>query len=220
MTAPYTHPPPPPPSHMPTQPFTTILLPPPTPADTLNIHEYRPPPVKEPDPKRQNSSNSNISFSSNARSRAHSHSASPPNPNPNGSPPPHHVNSNTPAPPPPPAPYVNASAAPAVPATFANIMNAYPPQPSVREEPQVHSRSRSREASARRLVLPCSCFHAIVVPPYSSYNTFLFLVGVFGFWSVHYRLSSIVSLVSLTTIGISMTILHNYYGFPGIILLL
>jgi len=148
MSASYTHPPPP--SHLPTQPFTTILLPPPTTADTLNIHEYRPPPVKEPDPKRQNSSNSNsnISLSSNTRSRAHSHSASP---NPNGSSPPHRVNTNTPVPPQP-APYVNASATPAVPATFANIMNAYPPQPSVREEPQVHSHPGSREESARRPV--------------------------------------------------------------------
>ncbi|KAF8552558.1 hypothetical protein OG21DRAFT_1511365 [Imleria badia] len=133
MTTPYTHPPPP---HMQSQSFTTILLPPPTQADTLSIHEYRPPPIKDPEPKRQNSGNSSTS---NARSLAYSHSVSPP---------PRHANSTTPIPP----PYGNTSAPPAVPATFASIMNAYPTQPSVREESHVQSRPGSREELVRRPV--------------------------------------------------------------------
>ncbi|KAG9308865.1 hypothetical protein JVU11DRAFT_11324 [Chiua virens] len=152
MTAHYTHPPPPPPPHIQSQSFTTILLPPPAQADTLSIHEYRPPPAKEFDSKRQNTSNTNCSIShpSNTRSHAHTNSTSSPNLNPSGSPLPNHANSSTPIPPPQQPPYVNASAAPAVPATFASIMNAYPPQPSGREDSQVQSRPGSREELARR----------------------------------------------------------------------
>ena len=142
MTTPYTHPPPPPPPHMQSQPFTTILLPPPAQADTLSIHEYRPPPIKDPEPKRQNSSNSSIS---NTRSHAHSHSGSPSS----GTPPPRHAHSTTPIPH---TPYGNASTAPAVPATFASIMNAYPSQPSGREESQVQSRPGSRAEPTGRSV--------------------------------------------------------------------
>lgn len=147
MTTPYTHPPPPP--HMPSQPFTTILLPPPTLADTLSIHEYRPPPLKDADAKRQG--NSGTSHLSNTRSHANSHSASPPNPHTSRSTPPHHVNPSTPLPPSQ-QPYGNVSAAPAVPATFASIMNAYPPQPSGREELHTQSRPGSREEPGRRKV--------------------------------------------------------------------
>lgn len=149
MTTPYTHQPPP--SHMQSQPFTTILLPPPTPADTLSIHEYRPPPVKDHEPKRQSSSST--SHSSNTRSHANSHSASPPNLNTSGSTTPHHANPSIPLPSSQQSPYVNASTAPAVPATFASILNAYPSQPSSgREESQVQSRPGSREEPARRPV--------------------------------------------------------------------
>lgn len=148
MTTPYTHPPP----HIHSQPFATILLPPPTLADTLSIHEYRPPPVKDPGPKRQNSTNTNGSTShpSNVKSHASSHSASPPNLNLSGSTPPRRAHPSTPLLSSQHTPYANASTAPAVPATFASIMNAYPPQPSGREEPQVQSRPGSREELARR----------------------------------------------------------------------
>lgn len=153
MTTPYTHPPPPAAPHMQSQSFTTILLPPPVQADTLSIHEYRPPPIKEPESKRQNSNNSNSSHASNARSHAPSHSVTPPNQNPSGSTPPIHAKPSTLIPAPSqPTPYGNTSAAPTVPATFASIMNAYPPQPSVREESQVQSRPGSREEPAGRPV--------------------------------------------------------------------
>ncbi|KAG8214339.1 hypothetical protein J3R82DRAFT_9304 [Butyriboletus roseoflavus] len=80
----------------------------------------------------------NTNSSTSHLSNAHSHSASPPSLNPSGSTPPH------------PPLYANASAAPAVPATFASIMNAYPPQPSGREESQTQSRPGSREEPAGR----------------------------------------------------------------------
>lgn len=116
-----------PPSHL---PFTTIVLPPPQSADTLSIHEYRPPSQRDVEDRRQ--------ISSHSHSTRQLANPSPPNATPNSqaSPPPQQQQS----------PYLAGANAPAplpVPATFASIMNAYPAPSATREEP--HSRPGSRD---------------------------------------------------------------------------
>lgn len=116
----YTHPPP----HLQPHPFTTIVLPPPQSADTLSIHEYRPPSQRDIEDRLQGSS--------------HSHSTRA-NPSPPNVPP-----TSQASPPPQQSPYLAGANAPApVPATFASIMNAYPTPSAAREEP--HSRPGSRD---------------------------------------------------------------------------
>ncbi|OJA20192.1 hypothetical protein AZE42_04616 [Rhizopogon vesiculosus] len=112
----YAHPPP----HLQSQPFTTIVLPPPQSADTLSIHEYRPPSQRDNEDRRH-------VHSHNTRQHA--------NPSPPIMPPPQQQQS----------PYLTGANAPApqpVPATFASIMNAYPTPSAPRED---HSRPGSRD---------------------------------------------------------------------------
>lgn len=109
----YAHPLP----HLQSQPFTTIVLPPPQSADTLSIHEYRPP-------------------QRDVEDRRHSHSTRQyANPSPPIVPLPQQQQS----------PYLTGANAPApqpVPATFASIMNAYPTPSAARED---HSSPGSRD---------------------------------------------------------------------------
>jgi hypothetical protein len=117
-----------PPAHLQSQPFTTIVLPPPQSADTLSIHEYRPPSQRDIEDRRQNTSHS--------QSTRQLANPSPPNmtPTSQASPPPQQQQS----------PYLAGANAPLpVPATFASIMNAYPAPSATREEP--HSRPGSRD---------------------------------------------------------------------------